>query len=280
SLSPPRREAPEAPTNDGGRNLVGAMGPFAPETAVYGQLGIHFQSVHGSSSSQGLGGYFWMQVAHRTINNNQSTHLVTADAYAGSTQSALAIRLGVERAMVLAGANPANITPMPSPFLVEVAPGNAAVSMQLVPGRHYVNVPGFGAINDGSDMMAVTICREVIRYLGSADMNALRIPPNAEGAFNNQTNTMFPEGRPEWVNGWNRFRNEIMYSFARQPQEGGRQMSALEGIAPMPGAEELSENILNALRELLRAESYTYGNINQANRLGHELVPSPFRQLP
>ncbi|MCL2753386.1 MAG: hypothetical protein FWE44_04470 [Defluviitaleaceae bacterium] len=268
SLSGPRQAAPEGNI---AHNLTGAMPPFAPENAVYGTLNIAQQSVNGSSSSQGLGGYWWMQVAHRTINDNQSTHLVQADTYAGATQSALAVRLGVELAMRLAGADPAAITPTPNPFFVEPQP-NTPNALQFVAGRYYINVPGFGIINYGSDYMAVTLCREAIRYLGSADMNALRVGDGVTNP-NAQTQAMWGEaGRPAWVNEWNRFRNEIMYSFARTYANGGRQLSALD-IAPMEGNVELSNAILYALNQLLTEQSYNFGNIDQTGRLGVEITP-------
>jgi len=265
SLSSPRR-----PGN--ALDQVGMMEPFAPENAVYGQLNIAQQSVAGSSSSQGLGGYWWMQVAHRTINDNQSTHLVLPHTYAGSTQSAMAVRLGVEMAMRQAGADPATITPLPNPFYVEPQPGSPE-ALWFVPGRYYIEVPGFGIINDGSDMMAVTICRETIRYIGSADMNALRV---GDGT-NAQSREMWGEaGRPEWVNDWNRFRNEILYAFSRTHANGGRQLSALQ-VPPMEGNVELSNAIITALSDLLWAQSYNFGGVNQNGRLGQEVVPSPFR---
>lgn len=211
-----------------------------------------------------------MQVAHRTINDNQSTHLVTADAYAGATQSALMVRLGVERAMELAGANPATITPTANPFFVEPQPSTPN-ALQLVAGRYYINVPGFEFLNNGSSMMAVTICREAIRYIGSDDMNAFR--GNATGA---PAQAIFGEaGRPEdhWANDWNRFRNEILYSFARQYSEGGRQLSALN-VDPMPGNVELSNAVIAALTELLTTQSYNLGNVNQTGRLGQEIEAS------
>ena len=256
-----------------GAGLMGAgissgdstAGPREGATGYYGRLAPHAQDVIGSSSSQGLGGYWWMQVAHRTINDNQSTHLVTLDAYSGATQSAIAVRMGVERAMMAAGANPANITPRPAPFFREPAPANPDALM-LIPGRYYITIPGFGRLNDGNDTVGVTLCREVIRYISSANMNRLNNPEHGQHA------NLELAGRPgsEALEDWVRFRNDILFTFSLGFGDGGRQLSALDGIAPMEGYEELSAAIITALQDLLRRQSYNYGP-SQAGRLGIEI---------
>lgn len=283
----------------------GAARPFSGESlapnregTTYGVANIQTTGINGSTSSQALGGYWWIQTAHRTINDRQSTLWITPDSYTGATQSALGVVHGVEQAIRLAGGNPANLTPRAhgdSPFWREPHEDG----LNLVPGRYVIDIPGYDI------QMAVTLCRTAIRYLafihpetGSHVSHA--IGSNADNPLGNPENATFIAQAEllggitgaEWTPGhWaltgiqdnpsaeafeTSFRGRLLFAFAETFGNGGRTAASLE-VEPMPGQEAFSTAIIQALQTLVTEQSYNYGNFNQTGRLGTELVASPFR---
>lgn len=207
----------------------------------YGTGLAHLQGI-GGGGRRALNGYWWIQTASRVITDNQSTHVVGLDTFAGATQSALGVRRAVEMAMELAGANPANITPLANPFYREPH-ATMPTAMQFVPGTQTITVDGAPFTLD------VGLCRIVIRFI--------HITPNSGET---------PEG---WVGAdWNDFRDAIVLGFSELYADGGRVLSALDDIEPMPGFEDLSNAILDALRAHLIANCFFYGNLDQTGRLG------------
>lgn len=242
----------------------GAARPFSGDSQAghrdgsgYGTAAIGNTGIQGSSSSQGLGGYWWIQGAHRSVNDRQSTLHLTADIYTSATQSMMGVRHGVEQAIRLAGGNPAELTPRAhgnSPFWRE--PGMDA-GLNLVPGRHVINIPGFDI------QMAVQLDRIAIRYLafinpenGSHISHAVAAAetdtPNDIALL--QMEIMAGIGVENWnpwewapqVGGQNQedrvgFRDRLLFGFV----DGDRVASALE-VDVMPSAPEFSAAIIEA----------------------------------
>jgi hypothetical protein len=278
----------------------GAARPFSGESlapnrdmTTYGQANMQTSGMNGSSSSQALGGYWWIQMAHRTINDQQSTLHIGPDTYVGATQSALGLRRGVEVAMELAGATPATIRTFAprgegnSPFWRE--PGMDA-GLHLIPGSYVVDVPGFDL------QMRVVLCRSVIRYIAFID------PANPRNTLGHQYANaadraatlepiVGPFVLPEWALQDTRcnpgsthahqtqygtsFRTRLLFAFAETFDNGGRALTSFDNVELMPSNPEFSQAIIDGLIDLLSDKNYS--NLNQAGRLGIEVEPSPFR---
>lgn len=119
----------------------------------------HGESVYPGEVHGGTwGGWFFRQVASHQINDTQSTHI---DTQTGATQSASAIVWGVEQAIIMAGGNPADITPRSYP-LTQITPNPANPDGRFfVPGHHTVTTEGVG----GEISMTVTVDRNTIRRI-------------------------------------------------------------------------------------------------------------------
>jgi uncharacterized protein with FMN-binding domain len=235
----------------------------APRAGVegnYGSIAIQNKGMNGSSSSQALGGYWWIQMAHRTMNDEQSSHGVTLTKYSGSTQSAMGMRMALERAILAAGGNPANVTPKANPFFQEPNPSTPE-ALALIPGRYYIDVPRFPGSGD-TNRMAVTLCRDVIRYIGSESVRNAGVVQGTRGTANQQ------------VEGYEAFRDSVLLAFSKTFADGGRQLSALSlsnpDIGTLPGNEALAEAILAGLRQIVTENSYNNRPVNQSGRLGFE----------
>jgi uncharacterized protein with FMN-binding domain len=281
----------------------GAARPFSGESlapsrdhATYGQAAPQLSGMNGSSSSQALGGYWWIQTAHRSVNDRQSTMHIQADTYTSATQSALGVRRGVEMAMLQAGATQAEInsfTPRAhgnSPFWREP---NMDAGLNLIPGMYTVDIPGYNL------QMVVTLCRSVIRYIAIIDPVTGAHMGHQYANAADRAATLEPiVGAfvlPEWALQDTRdnpgsthahqteygtsFRGRLLFAYAETFANGGRQASAFDGVEPMPSNPEFSAAVIQALVTLVETQSYNgaHSNINQAGRLGQEIVPSPFR---
>jgi uncharacterized protein with FMN-binding domain len=301
-------------SNGDGLGTAGSGGgarPFSGESlapsrdgASYGAAGINAIGMNGSTSSQALGGYFWIQGAHRSINDRQSTLHVDLHTYSGATQSAIAVRLGVEKAMELAGATPATIqtfTPRAvgdSPFWREHHTGTyGATGLRLIPGRYEVPLNYEGAPNA---VLRVVLCRSAIRYVTFVNANGNSIT-HAAGAGNDTTRQtaadagFFPQGLVSsddiilWARGNNAdnpfqqgddpmslgFRTRLLFAFADTYANGGRTAASLASAPLIPGQEALSEAIIAALQTVVTENNYN--NINQSGRLGYEVITSSGR---
>ena len=255
-----------------------SMSPSRTNPDVYGTGAINTQGVNGSSSSQGLGGYWWIQVAHRTFNDTQSTQLAP-DSFTSATQSALLIKRGVEMAMMEAGATQAQINNFApratSPFWREQAP-TTPNALMLIPGRYIISLGG------GFPDVAVTLCRETVRYIaiinpenGSHVSHAVGNNPENVNAMAELQIGLMGEGWSPWE--WAPqvsaqddrvgFRDRLLFAFAANYADGGRQASAFD-IEGMESAPEFSAALIAALQELVTTQSYNGGNVNQAGRLG------------
>jgi hypothetical protein len=261
--------------------------------ATYGVAALNLMGINGSSSSQALGGYWWIQVAHRTVNDRQSTLHITESAYAGATFSAMGIRWGVEEAMRRAGATNESIrtfTPRAlgdSPFWRE----GRDEGLQLIPGRYYVDIPGFNS------KLAVTLCRTAVRYIAIYDpatgntmthaANAAGATARAELASRGMVPASFgaePASVMVWAHQGTRdnpgtdpdfttsFRGRLLFAYAETVANGGRSLNAFDNVEPIPGEEAFSAAVISALQTVL--STYNYDNFPQVGRLGMEVVQS------
>ncbi|MCL2574979.1 MAG: hypothetical protein FWE33_00970 [Defluviitaleaceae bacterium] len=193
-----------------------------------------------------LGNYWWSQVASRVANDQQSAHGIDApDVSSNATMSARGLRVALETAMRRAGANPANITPIPhSPFYRAYSYNNdgRTEGVMLVPGFHQVSI-------SESVNLDITLDREVIRVLWIRGASA--------------------ETVPGWDNAnWTAFRNSILFAYAQTFANGGRSIEALAEITPMEGVDVAFSNaVLDAIRGVINNNNLD--NVNQAGRLGH-----------
>jgi hypothetical protein len=280
----------------------GGNRPFSGESlahdrmhTAYGAAGLAAVGFNGSSSSQALGGYFWIQTAHRTINDRQSTLHVDLDLYSGATQSALGVRLGVERAMLAAGATQAEINNFAprafgdGPFYREHHAGTyGANGLRLIPGRYYVALDGFPGLR-----LVVGQCRSIVRYVALVNEAGTHMSHAVGTAHHEAADfvSILPAGfvLTDWANQDHRdnpgspaneqwgtsFRGRLLFAFAETYANGGRTAATFATVEGMPGQEALSNAIVAALQSVV--STYNYNNINQAGRLGQEVVPSPFR---
>jgi len=293
-------------TNGDGLGTAGSGGaarPFSGESlspsrdhTTYGQAAPQLSGMNGSSSSQALGGYFWIQTAHRSINDRQSTMHIQADTYVSATQSALGLRRGVEMAMLAAGATQAEINNFAprahgdSPFWREP---NMDAGLNLIPGMYYVDIPGFDL------RMAVTLCRSVVRYIAFIDPVTGAHMGHQYANAADRAATLEPIVGTFVLTEWalqdtrdnpgsthahqtefgTSFRGRLLFAFAETYANGGRQASAFASVEPMPSNPEFSAAVAQALATLVETQSYngSLSTFNQAGRLGQEIAPSPFR---
>jgi uncharacterized protein with FMN-binding domain len=186
-------------------------------------------------SNNALGSYFWSQVAHRQINDQQSTH--NLDASANATMTATGIRVAVEKAMRAQGANPANVTPNPHLVLSPVAAATAGLT--LIPSLTTWNIaPGVN--------VEIMLDREIIRMIRVTG-------PTADIAG--------------WDGGnWTSYRNAVLFAYAATYANGGRSVASVQGVPLMEG---VAPEIANAIRGAIVSTIYSnnMSGVDQSNRL-------------
>ena len=159
------------------------------------------------------GGWWFSQVANLQVNDYQATRNIDVSTGAGRTASG--IIWGVEQALIAAGGNPAELTPRPVPPVQRQRNPAVPDAPFFVPGHYTVTVPGSG----GDISLTVTLDRMTIR----------RIVVNSHN-----------EDEALWNQVWPGLRDTIY------------QMQNLDEVALTAGANEISEAVINAVREALR----------------------------
>ena len=180
----------------------------------------HGESLEPDTIGGGTWGSWWFrQVAHHQINDHQSTHV---DTLTGATQSASAIVWGVEQAMILAGADPASITPRPVPP-TQIQPNPESPDARFfIPGYYYVTVPGFG----GDMELRVTLDRGTIRRIQVLEHN---------------------ETEAQWDQVWPELR-DLIYT---------EQTTHIDILDAFSGATVSAEAVIEGVREALRLAGET-----------------------
>ena len=121
--------------------------------------------IHGESAYPGeirggtMGGWWFRQMVHLQANDQQSTHNV--DVYTGATLSASGVVFAIEEAMRLAGADPANITPLVGIYQNDSQAGPHPENPSFRAGHHTAVVESFG----GPLEVIVTTDRGTIRRI-------------------------------------------------------------------------------------------------------------------